>query len=82
MVVQELQGLLERIYDVPLAHDVAQFLLTDRRALPEGFGGRSDEQLLVAQDGAEMTLGLFLEPELLARPGAHALSRGIASGLV
>ncbi len=68
MVVQELQGLLQRIYDVPLAHDVAQFLLTDRRALTDEYGGgRSDEQLLVAQDGAEMTLGLFLEPELLAR---------------
>ena len=33
MVVQELQVLLERIYDVPLAHDVAQFLLTDRSSL-------------------------------------------------
>jgi hypothetical protein len=68
MVVQELQVLLQRIYDVPLAHDVAQFLLTDRRALPEGFcQGSTDEQLLVAHDGAEMTLGLFLEPEVLAR---------------
>ncbi len=68
MVVQELQALLQRIYDVPLAHDVAEFLLTDRRALPGDFGaGGSDEQLLVAQEGAEMTLGLFLEPEVLAR---------------
>jgi hypothetical protein len=68
MVVQELQVLLQRIYDVPLAHDVGQFLLTDRRALPEGFcGGSSDEQLLVAHDGGEMTLGLFLEPQVLAR---------------
>ena len=68
MVVQELQGLLERIYDVPLAHDVAQFLLTDRSALPAEFAGhKSDEQLLVAEDEGEMTLGLFLEPAVLER---------------
>jgi hypothetical protein len=67
MVVQELQRLLQRIYDVPLAHDVGLFLLTDRSALPAQFGRRAtDEQLLVAHDGAEMTLGLFLEPRVLA----------------
>lgn len=66
MVVRDLQGLLERTYDVPLAHDVEEFLLTDRSALPAEFGERAtDEQLLVAQDGEEMTLGLFLEPAVL-----------------
>jgi len=68
MVVQELQLLLQGIYDLPLAHDVAQFLLTDRSALPAEFGQNgTDEQLLVAQDGADMTLGLFLEPGVLSR---------------
>jgi hypothetical protein len=67
VVVQELQALLQRIYDVALPHDVAQFLLTDRSALPAECRRASDEQLLVAHDGAEMTLGLFLEPEVLAR---------------
>jgi hypothetical protein len=68
VVVQELQTMLERIYDVPRSHDVAHFLLTDRSALPADLRARaSDEQLLVAQDGAELTLGLFLEPALLAR---------------
>ena len=68
MVVQELQGLLEGIYDVPLAHDVAQFLLTDRSALPAELAGRNtDEQLLVAEEAGEMTLGLFLDPAVLAR---------------
>jgi hypothetical protein len=71
MVVQELQGLLQRIYDLPMGHDVAHFLLTDRSALPAEFGAReTDEQLLVAEDGAEMTLGLFLEPAVLARLAA------------
>lgn len=81
MVVRDLQGLLERIYDVPLAHDVAQFLLTDRTALPAEFRARAtDEQLLVVQDGTEITLGLYLEPAVLARLAAadphHALNGG------
>ncbi len=66
MLVQELQGVLERMYDVPLAHDVAQFLLTDRNDLPSSMAStKSDEQLLVAEEGGEMTLGLFLEPRVL-----------------
>ncbi len=71
MVVRELQQLLERTYDVPLAHDVEQFLLTDRSAWPAEIGAReSDEQLLVAQDGEEMTLGLFLAPAVLTHLAA------------
>ncbi|HEV7432814.1 MAG TPA: hypothetical protein VGN77_07205 [Steroidobacteraceae bacterium] len=67
MVVQELQGQLQRLYDVPVEHDVAAFLLTDRSALPAEFAAHaSDEQLLVAQDGEGMTLGLFLDPAVLA----------------
>ncbi len=68
MVLRQLQSLLERIYDVPLAHDVAQFLLTDRSELPTEFrASPTDEQLLVADDGAEVALGLFLDPAVLAR---------------
>ena len=37
MVVRQVQELLERIYDVPIAQDVAQFLLTDRADLPKEF---------------------------------------------
>lgn len=68
MVVRQLQTLLAGIYDVPLAHDVAHFLLTDRGSLPEEFrASRTDEQLLVAEDGEGLALGLFLEPGVLAR---------------
>lgn len=79
MVVRQLQNSLAELYDVPLAHDVAQFLLTDRDALPPGSRpGGSEEQLLVAQDGAELALGLFLEPQVLERLDAanpmHALN--------
>lgn len=68
MVVRQLQDLLERIYDVPLACDVEQFLLTDREDLPQPFrASPTDEQLLVADGGAELSLGLFLDAGLLSR---------------
>jgi hypothetical protein len=68
MVVRQIQSLLERIYDVPLAHDVGQFLLSDRSALPAEFRATSaDEQLLVADDSTGLAIGLFLEPAVLAR---------------
>ena len=71
MLVRQLQALLERIYDVPLAHDVTHFLLTDRNALPaEVRASPADEQLLVAKDGAGVALGLFLDPAVLARLAA------------
>src|ERR1700694_4641325 len=42
--------------------------MTDRSALPATLGARAtDEQLLVAEEGGEMTLGLFLAPEVLER---------------
>jgi len=34
-VLQSLQKLLAFIYDVPVEHDVADFLMTDRSRLPE-----------------------------------------------
>jgi len=71
MVVRQLQVLLERIYDVPIAQDVAQFLLTDRGALPAEFrASATDEQLLVAADQRGVALGLFLDPAVLARLSA------------
>jgi hypothetical protein len=71
MVLRQLQELLERTYDVPLGHDVAQFLLTDRSALPaEHRAAASDEQLLVATDSSGVALGLFLDPAVLSRLAA------------
>jgi hypothetical protein len=71
MVVRQLQSLLAGIYDVPLAHDVAQFLMTERTALPGGLPvATSDEQLLVAEEADGIALGLFLDPAVLARLAA------------
>jgi hypothetical protein len=71
MVVRQLQQLLAGIYDVPLAYDVEHFLLTDRSALPAAFRAScTDEQLLVAEGDADLSLGLFLAPEVLERLNA------------
>ncbi|HVN98862.1 MAG TPA: hypothetical protein VMT49_02370 [Steroidobacteraceae bacterium] len=77
MVVGQLQQLLERIYDVPLGYDVEQFLLTDRGALPQDFrASATDEQLLVADGGTELSLGLFLDAGVLERlDAANPLER-------
>src|SRR5258707_11958920 len=71
MVVRQLQALLAGIYDVPLAQDVAQFLLTDRSVLPGALpASNTDEQLLVAEDADGVSIGLFLDPAVLERLAA------------
>jgi len=48
-MLQALQKLLADIYDVPLTHDVSEFLLTDRSRLPEpARSSPADEQVVVA----------------------------------
>ena len=69
-LLSRLQELIGGIYDVRVAHDVYDFLVTDRRALPQAArGGTAEEELLVAQsaDGGELALSLYLDPALLAR---------------
>jgi hypothetical protein len=71
VVLQGLQSLLERLYDVDLNYDVYDFLVTDRGALeglePANDARASEEQLLLAetQDGAGVAL--YLDPSLLRR---------------
>ena len=71
MLLSRLQSLIGGIYDVSIAHDVYDFLVTDRRRLPAAArGGSAEEELLVAQpahDGDELALSLYLDPALLAR---------------
>ena len=67
-MLQAMQNLLAGIYDVPLAHDVDEFLLTDRSRLPEARGENgADEQVLVAQDGDTLWISVYLEPGVLQR---------------
>jgi hypothetical protein len=67
-MLQALQKLLGGIYDVPLTHDVAEFLVTDRGRLPPALGANdADEQVLVADDGGTLWVSLYLEPGVLRR---------------
>jgi hypothetical protein len=68
MMLQALQNLLARIYDVPLTHNVAEFLLTDRSYLPPALQANgAEEQVLVAEDDGTLWVSLYLEPSVLRR---------------
>ncbi|HVN43975.1 MAG TPA: hypothetical protein VMT66_01895 [Steroidobacteraceae bacterium] len=70
MLLSRLQSLIGGIYDVSVAHDVYDFLVTDRRRLPAvARGGTAEEELIVAQPegGDELALSLYLDPALLTR---------------
>lgn len=65
-ILSQLQSLLAGIYDVPIAYDVAEFLLTDRTCLPRAHGANlADEQVLVASEADGLEIGVFLEPRVL-----------------
>ena len=67
-MLQALQNLLTTIYDVPLPHDVAEYLLTDRSRLPPQLqANEADEQVLVAADGETLWVSVFLDPSVLQR---------------
>jgi len=68
MLLSRLQDFIGGIYDVRVAHDVYDFLVTDRARLPRvARGGTADEELIVAEGGGELALSLYLDPALLAR---------------
>src|SRR6266403_1203970 len=71
MLLSRLQDLIGGIYDVSIAHDVYDFLVTDRGHLPHAArSGTADEELLVAQplEGSdELVMSLYLDPALLER---------------
>ena len=64
-------GLLERLYDVPVGCDLADYLITDRelaRELHADPNAREvNEKLLVAENGAHMDVCLYLDSAVLAR---------------
>lgn len=62
MVLRQLQSLLAGLYDVNVAVDVYDFLVTDRSELPASVrSAATDEQLIVAQHGADVGVSLFLD---------------------
>jgi hypothetical protein len=83
MVLQQLQHLLASIYDLPLQYRVDDFLFTERAQLPPTVrDSGTDEQVLVLNDGDEAAVGLFLDPQLLARLAAANPIDALNSGNV
>ncbi|HVN41904.1 MAG TPA: hypothetical protein VMT50_03905 [Steroidobacteraceae bacterium] len=70
-LLREMQGLLAGLYDVPVAHDVAQFLITDAAdaARLQGAAGAppTDEQLLIAEGEEGVEVGLYVDAAVLGR---------------
>jgi hypothetical protein len=72
MILKQLQDLIGDIYDVSIAHDVYDFLVTDRKHLPAAVrSGPTDEELIVAQPeegtSGDLAMSLYLDPQLLER---------------
>ena len=70
-MLDALQQQLSDIYHLGQAHDVRDYLITDptlAKALGQGTVlGDSEETLLMAQNGDDLSLSLFLDSELLER---------------
>jgi hypothetical protein len=66
-----LQAALADIYDLSATPDVGDFLMTDRAWLAHFDARASDEQLIVAEDGDTLSLGLFIDAAVLARLARH-----------
>jgi hypothetical protein len=71
MVLQGLQSLLERLYDVDIDYDVYDFLITDRGVLPglapAAVSRQIEEELLLAETADGAGMALYLDPGLLRR---------------
>jgi hypothetical protein len=69
VILRQIQDLIGGIYDVSIAHDVYDFLITDRGRLPSPARSHpTDEQLLVACGaGGEVGVSLYLDGDVLER---------------
>jgi hypothetical protein len=67
MILRDMQSLLARLYDVPSDYDVYDFLITDRRRLPDPPVDDVDEQVLVTHTQDEMRIGIYIDDAVLAR---------------
>jgi hypothetical protein len=68
MILRQLQELIGGIYDVNVAHDVYDFLVTDREELPlQARHTPTDEQLILAPESDAVGVSLYLDPALLER---------------
>jgi hypothetical protein len=66
MLIAQLQQILGHIYDLPVVHDVRDYLIT-RRADGSLQSSAADEQLLVSESEEALELALFLDGKVLER---------------
>jgi hypothetical protein len=68
MILKRIQDLIGGIYDVPIAHDVYDFLVTERPRLPQAAPqAASEEELIIVEERDAVGVSLYLDPELLER---------------
>jgi hypothetical protein len=68
MILRRIQDLIGGIYDVPIAHDVYDFLITERTGLPATAPPTSaDEELIIVEERDAVGVALYLDPQLLER---------------
>jgi hypothetical protein len=71
MILSHLQAMLARLYDAPVAHDVRDYLITDRKRLRELTGvaarGTCDEQVILIEEEGGLRVGVFIDEAVIAR---------------
>ena len=68
MILRKIQELIGGIYDVPIAHDVYDFLVTERTHLPpRARAASAEEELIIVEEREAVGVSLYLDPELLER---------------
>jgi hypothetical protein len=88
-VLERVQRGIEQLYRVGTGVTVEDFVVSERQrdAVAEGVGRRPREQLLVHEDGGDVSIGLFLDAQVLANlerhdpsPGPGGSGRGCMAG--
>jgi hypothetical protein len=68
MILRQMQEMIGGIYDVPIAHDVYDFLVTERAGLPAATdASAADEQLIIVEESDAVGVSLYLDRALLER---------------
>jgi hypothetical protein len=68
MILRRIQDLIGGIYDVPIAHDVYDYLVTERTRLPPpARAAAGEEELVIVEERDALGVSLYLDPELLER---------------
>lgn len=85
-MVGQVQEHLETIYALESSLKASAFLVNDEAAKALGATGRSNEELLVRQDGEDLEVALYLSPSILRSlerfegvPGHHIVDRDLNS---